>query len=196
MSAACRANYPTEPTPAQPIALMIHSGALPPIEVRTNAPTFLAYALDADGAWREATTSATWTSSNPDVARLIERSRFMPVSPGTITITARYEGLEATANMVVIDNSQDIADPYPQLMLFPNIRAQVGFGGTVSALFQTSANSSRQQVASEATWTSEDPRVATVDDTGRVRAIAVGRTVIRASFGGATRWFYLTIAPL
>ncbi len=192
---ACQASYPSQPTAARSIALMIHSGALVPVEVGTNAPTFLAYALDSDGAWRAVTSEATWSSSDPGVARVVEHSRLMPLSPGSITITARYDGVTATADMVVIDNTRTVPPSYPRLQLFPNFQSQVGSRAAVSALYQATSNSSRQDVRTAAAWSSDDPRVATVDGNGILQMLAVGRTVIRASYDDASAWFYLSVAP-
>jgi len=195
VGAGCQASYPTQPTTVPSTALFVHSGVLEPVEITGNASAFQAYALDADGAWHIVTASATWTSSDAGIGRLAAPGRFTPVSPGSVTITARYDGVEATANMVVIENSRSATPQYPRLELSPSINATVGGTGFVDSSYQETVNSGRTGVRTSTNWSSDDPRVATIDANGLVKGLAIGRTVIRAEYRGATNWFYLSLAP-
>lgn len=70
-----------------------------------------------------------------------------------------------------------------------NLNLNVGDAQTLTAKSSLSANP-------EITWTSQNPNIATVDENGRVTAVALGTTtVIAQSAGGATKYCVVNVIP-
>jgi len=64
------------------------------------------------------------------------------------------------------------------------------------AAVATFADGTQQDVAAFATWSSSDTKIATVDTTGKVTAVAEGNVSIHAAFRGASDSEYHNVTPL
>ncbi|MFC6334234.1 Ig-like domain-containing protein [Paenibacillus septentrionalis] len=126
----------------------------------------------------------TFSSSDTAVATVDGTGLVTAIKSGTTVIKAAYEGKEAEATVTV---SAALPDPVTLERL--NLD-QTSYSLTIGATHQTivtavySDDTSEQVLSSEVTFSSSDTTVATVDDTGLVRAIKSGTTVIKAAYEG------------
>jgi trimeric autotransporter adhesin len=121
------------------------------------------------------TGTPTWSSSNPAVVEAEAGGRVVAKKEGKATVSAQYEGLQAQVPVEVVDVST-IEVSSPQLTL-------IGPPGTSVPLSFTVKNSAGQSVALTPVWTSQNPKVATVSEDGRVTAVGAGATTIVGKIG-------------
>ena len=118
-------------------------------------------------------TNVTWMSSDEDVATVDANGLVTAVGGGTCTITctaADGSGVTATCEVTVIQAVTSIA-------LSPSeLRMTVGSSQNITVTVLP-ANASNKAVA----WSSNDASIATVDENGRVTAIAIGSCTITCS---------------
>jgi uncharacterized protein YjdB len=119
----------------------------------------------------------TWVSNRTQVATVTAAGVVFAVSPGTATITASSEGRSGTASVTVVAPSIQRVEVTPA-------EATIGEGG--SFRLTATVYDSRGNVipGQSVTWASSDTRIATVDDTGRVRGVRQGTVTITATAGG------------
>jgi hypothetical protein len=200
-SAGCTASYPTEPTKARPIALYLaysapKGRAAPGTNNVINGYSFMAYTIDADGAYERVSDRATWASTDEGIARPLAANAtltkgFIAVAPGNASVIARFQGLEATAPMLVVDSV--ILSTRPSIELSWSGQNVVGSLSSARVLFRASSGSN-QDATNSASWTSSNSDVATVDR-GVIRAVGSGTTIITASFEGLVDWFWFSVIP-
>jgi hypothetical protein len=192
VAAACTASYPTAPTQATPLALQIVVGAVGPVPPGSTF-SFQSYTVDTDGAY--ALVTASWVSSDTTVLQptsLGTAVRLTAVAPGAANITARYEGLAASVPLIVIN---------PQLRTFPLLSIDRAGAAIIDgdrqprAFLQPNLFPGRENVTNRVTWTSADRSVATINETGAIRRVGIGTTLITASLGDLTDWYWLSFGP-
>jgi uncharacterized protein YjdB len=119
----------------------------------------------------------TWASNRSHVASVTAAGVVFAVAPGTATITASSEGRSGTALVTVVA-------PTIQRVEVTPTEATISEG----ASFRLTATvyDSRGNVipGQDVTWASSDTRIATVDETGRVRGVRQGTVTITATAGG------------
>lgn len=115
----------------------------------------------------------TWSSSNSDVAKVNSYGVVVAMKLGEATITASAKGAKATCKVKVVPvailnkteitllsgDEDEVPEKYNQFQLTAT------FNPTLPA-------------GQKATWSSSDTAVATVDDTGLVKAVAPGKAII------------------
>ena len=118
----------------------------------------------------------TWSSNHPEVATVTSTGTVAALSPGTATIAASSEGRSGTAAIVV---SAPVVD---RVQVTP-AAAVVDVGG--SFRLTATVYDSRGNVinGAQVAWASSDTRIATVDNTGRVRGVKEGSVIITATSG-------------
>jgi hypothetical protein len=189
--AACQVSYPVAPSPtAASIELHVSSPGWP-LRASTNLGAG-AYIVDTDGVYHDVTRQATWTSSNPEVARY--NAGVVPPlqvrGGGTADVTVSYEGMAASVRLVAYGCCESTAHPWIHVI---TLDAPIGGSRTATALLHESSVSSRN-VTDLATWTSSNPLIASVDR-GTLHAHLPGRVEITVSYGGATTTFYWSVSP-
>jgi hypothetical protein len=202
-STSCTASYPTEPTKARPVALYLayaapKGRAAPGSNNVINGYSFTAYTIDADGVYERVSDSATWSSSDEGILRplttgasSITGRSFLAVSPGSASVIARFQGLEATAPTLVVESALISTRPYIELLW----SGQNALGTLSSArVLYRSSTGANQDVTGFAGWTSSNPEVATVDR-GTIRAVSNGTTIITANIEGLVDWFWFSVIP-
>ena len=122
----------------------------------------------------DANQSISWTSSNTRVATVDSNGLIRAVGIGTATIIARtVNDLTANVKVTVGDYSLNVKN----IMITTNyIVLPVGISKQLAVAF-TPANASNKTVS----WSSSNPSVATVDNSGNVKAISPGSTIIKAT---------------
>ncbi|WCN37946.1 Ig-like domain-containing protein [Aneurinibacillus uraniidurans] len=116
--------------------------------------------------------AVTWVSSNPEIATVSEKGVITPKTPGstTITATAVDGGFTASTNVTVIWAVTGIKLDKTALSL------KVGEEDAALTATITPENATNQAI----TWTSSNPKIATVDENGKVHAVGSGTAIITA----------------
>jgi hypothetical protein len=125
-----------------------------------------------------------WSSQNTSVVTVTPTGTLTTVGEGTATVVASSAGLtgqtqvlvEATVTTVVVA-------PNPANALL----------GTTLQLTATALDRNENPLSRTATWSSSDPSVATIDQSGLASAVGVGTTTISAEAGGVTGTTILTV---
>jgi uncharacterized protein YjdB len=153
---------------------------------QNQSTTFTVTLKDADGNVLTGR-SVTWSSSDPSVATMAGGTA-TGVAPGTATITATSEGKIGTATLVVTPVAVASVTVSPAT-------ATIKRGQTKQ--FTAVARDAVGNVLTGRTftWTSSDPSIATVDQTGVVTGIAEGKNVvITATTEGKSGTAILTVS--
>ena len=118
--------------------------------------------------------NVTWTSSNPSAAT-VSGGQVTAVANGTATITATTKDGGYTASCVVTVNTGGSQNVPVTGVSLNATQTEITVGGTqtLNAVIAPT-NATNKQV----TWTSGNTSIATVDQTGKVTAVAAGTTTI------------------
>jgi uncharacterized protein YjdB len=116
----------------------------------------------------------SWVSEDPSVATVDENGKITAVSYGTTNVTVYGGEVEATI-VVSIGLADILLDPSTLVI-------DLGFTQQIKA---TAVPKASIEISFD--WASEDPNVATVDETGKVTAISEGTTNIIVSYGTLER---------
>jgi trimeric autotransporter adhesin len=150
---------------------------------------FSALGRFSDGTFQDITSDATWSSDNTAVATVDVNAIATAVSPGTANIIATFNGVTGSAPLTVstatitsIAVTPSTAEMAPNTMLSCVATATLSDGTT-------------QVITDNATWSSSDAAVASVDNGGNVSAIAGGSATISAQFGGVTGTSAIVVNP-
>lgn len=126
---------------------------------------------------------AEWSTSNASVLT-IEKGQITLVGEGTATITAKYSGMTASFKATV-------SSPYSELNIYrgedkvvDDIESVVGDNITLTVKPIQANDKTRNLDEVEATWTSSDSGVATVEE-GKLKALTTGKTTITVEYLGA-----------
>ena len=111
----------------------------------------------------------TWKSKNTKIARVDENGRVKPVGVGMTEITATTEdgGFEAKCFVNVLNSYVDV-----QTFYVKNTDAMtIKVGDSVNAIVTVSPSNARNKTLK---WSSDDTKIATVSQAGRIRGVSVG----------------------
>jgi len=163
------------------------------LEIR-NAPSTLTLtetrdltvsAIDAAGRARP-DARPTWVSSDPGVVSVVN-GRVRAEAPGTATITAAVEeGTDAVTIVVPPDRVAAVSVRPASLTL------ETGQTGQLTATATGAVSGTLDRAPA---WASSDPRVAAVDATGLVTAMAAGTATITARADGQQAAAQVTVTP-
>lgn len=195
LGAGCKASYPFQPSNPVPTALQIHYRT--PMGPALVGQSFglNAYVLDSDGGLQDVTANSTWVSSNTNVIGLTTSpSGFTAIAPGAADISATYQNVSNTVSLSVIEPDRQF--PVLTVNLANPVAPphHIGQRGALSAVLRLSTTQT-QNVTSQATWRSSDPRVVLVASDGTVSAISTGTATITASFNDLSASYGLSIQP-
>lgn len=115
-----------------------------------------------------------WTSLNPEIATVDNTGKVTAVSYGTTTITSTtINGVTATCKVTVSNPTVAVTT-----ILLNRYYATLSVGDTDTySETVVPSNATNKNVI----WTSSNPEIATVDNTGKVTGIGVGDTIIRVT---------------
>jgi hypothetical protein len=189
--AGCSAHYPGSPTQVPTLAaVQIHYiGSHSWVNPGTSVSLAL-YAINSDGAYESVTSRASWLSSNTAVAT-VSNGTARGAGAGAADIIATYQGLTATARVVVINS----AVPVPWLDIRTFSVPETGRTTSATASYFVQNQSNGRDVTTEATWTSSDPSVFTVE-AGRVTGRGPGTAELIATYNGVQARRYGSVPPL
>jgi len=116
-----------------------------------------------------------WSSSNPAIVDVETGGRITAKKEGKAMVTATYETVQASVPVEVVDVSAiDISTPALTL---------IGPPGTSVPLSFAVKDSKGKPVSLPVTWSSANPKVATVSADGKVTSVAAGTTTIIGKIG-------------
>lgn len=145
----------------------------------------------SDGSHQPVNGSVVWSSSNTQVATVLQSGVVTGQSAGTATIKAQAGSIIATAGVVVEGSTLSSLQVSPASATLPQgIRS----GFTATGAF---ANGDTLDLTGVVSWTSSVPSVATISNAtpglGSATGIAPGSTVISAVFAGQVGTASLTV---
>lgn len=140
---------------------------------------FTVRAFFSDGTSLEVTEHTAFTSADTAIVGLVDNEAVGIAQGGPVAITARYNGLSATARVTVTEPTLS------SITLSPNgLVLTKGDTGQFRALGNYSDGSSRE-VTADAAWSSSSLSICTVN-LGLVRAIGPGNATVTATLLGKT----------
>jgi uncharacterized protein YjdB len=134
----------------------------------------------SDGSTGDITSQAAWTSADKTIATVDSSGKVTGVAAGSASITAIFQGVSASTTLQVTTATVTLSS----ITVSPSTASvQVGASQQFTAT-GTYSDGSTGDVTSQATWSSADKTIATVDAKGNVTAVAAGSTNISATFQG------------
>lgn len=116
-----------------------------------------------------------WSSSNAAVVAAEPGGRLLAKSAGKAMVTATYHEITAQVPVEIVDVSM--------IEMAPPALSLIGPAGASVPLSYTVKDSLGKPVDLKPTWTSTNPKVATVSDQAIVTSVAPGKTTIVARIG-------------
>ena len=144
----------------------------------TGAHVCTATARLSNGTTQDVTSSgAVWSSSNTDVATVSSTGRVTHISNGQVEIGARFQSVTGGVVLTLSGVATTVS---------VGVSCTPQTGAHQCAASASFSDGSSRVVTSEASWTSTNTAVATVDSSGRVTHRSAGQTQIRATFRNVT----------
>ncbi len=150
---------------------------------------FTATAHYADSSTLDATSVATWSSSDQTLATIDGKGLAKTLLQGSPTIQAQYGGFSASTVLTI--------GP-PALVSIAVTPNNPGVAKGLTQQFTATGNytvNSTQDLTGTATWSSITTSVATVNATGLAQTVAQGSTTIKAVSNAVTGSTLLTVLP-
>ncbi|MFD0959239.1 CehA/McbA family metallohydrolase [Paenibacillus chungangensis] len=148
-------------------------------------------ALYSDGSREKVETNVTYTSSNPSVAEISASGVVTAKSEGTVLITAEYEGLISSYELIVVKPEPDKKLIRLELSgLNPRMQVHSTLSLFLTAIYD---DGTRQTISDGVTYTSNKPQKASVSESGVVTAHHPGAVWITASYQGKTATYKVRI---
>lgn len=113
------------------------------------------------------TDGVTFTSSDEDIVKINKDNELVAVSDGKATITANYDGMDATADVRVITPIKS--------MTFTTTNSTIRVGKDLQMKLKVTPSDAYIDTL---TYTSSDEEIATVDPSGIVTGVAPGKVTI------------------
>lgn len=142
----------------------------------------------SDGSTQDLTATATWTSSDAQVASVSNagptRGLVSAMGAGAAQVQASQGGHVGAANVVVTSATLRALSLTPATLVVPT--------GSAAQVLATGifTDDSTRDLTADVAWSSEDPTVATVSNAGgsqgQVRGVAMGAVLVEASLDGLT----------
>ena len=127
--------------------------------------------------------TVTWTSSDPEIATVDETGKVTAVKIGKATITAKAGEKTTECKVTVLIPVSSVELDKTTLELKP--------GETATLVATVKPDNATDKTV---TWTSSDPEIATVDETGKVMAVKIGTATITAKAGEKTAECKVTVS--
>jgi hypothetical protein len=156
------------------------------IELNPNrSKSIKVYGYYKDGKKVSIGTKMNWTVANGNIATVSGTSSVKALNVGTTKVTGSYQGKTVEIPVLVT--------PKLKSLQLSSKSAQLAIGGTYSVTIQAVyLTGSPVDATTAAVWTSSKESVATVKD-GKITAVSKGSATIKASFGGKSASFRVTV---
>jgi uncharacterized protein YjdB len=144
----------------------------------------------SDGTFQNITDDVAFNSDNTAVATIDNNTDLAAgVSPGSANITATFNGVTGSTPLTVTSATISSISVTPATAeLAPNSFVDLTATATLS-------DGTTQVITDNVTWSSSDPSVAAVDNTGSVGAVSAGNATISAQFGAVTGASTIQVNP-
>ncbi len=130
----------------------------------------------------------SWSSGSPQVATVDQNGLVSAVGPGNARITATSEGRQGFADVVVQQPA------VAEISLDPSLASlHIGEALTLRALLR--AADGTELTGRDVAWSSDDPAVASVSQSGEVQALAHGSAVVTATSEGRPATATISVIP-
>jgi uncharacterized protein YjdB len=164
-------------TPYAPQLISIDIAPADPSITIGAAQQFIATAHYSNSSTQDITNLAAWSSSDVTIATITATGQATGVAAGHVTIQATYDSVTGQTGLAVT------VAALVGLSVTPlNITLQVGLTQQLSAI-AVYDDSTQADVTGSVAWSSADPSVVTVDQTGLATAVAGGEASIQAASG-------------
>jgi hypothetical protein len=177
------------PPPAKTLTSIAVTPAKPSIS-KGATQQFTATGTYSDKSTQNLTSQATWTSSSPSVATISAAGLASAVAKGSTTIEASMSGVNGstalTVTVPVVGTLQSIAVTPANPSIAKGATEQFTATGNYS-------DGSTLNLTSQATWSSSNASIATINAAGLASAVATGTTTIQASLSGIPGSAVLTV---
>ena len=173
-------------------ATIVSITVMPPSQTIAVSTTlgFSAIGRFSDNTVQNITDDVTFNSDNTAVATIDNTTdTATAVSPGTANITATFNGVSGSAPLNVTSATISSISVTPATAEL----AQNSFVDCTA--IATLSDGTTQDITANVTWSSSDPSVALVDNTGSVGAVSAGNAVISAQFGAVTGTSTVLVNP-
>lgn len=181
---ACDQTSPVEPGGVRSVALIPQGTTLRP----GSRMTVLAAPLDAQGNVLDV--PVTWQSLSPTLLSVDPAGEVTALAPGSATLRATAGGVSNTLRLSLVN------PPAARITLAPE-PLELSLPGPAVRLAGVALDSADGElIGAQIAWRSDAPRLATVDDSGRVTPVAVGLTEIIAELDGARAVRVVQVSPL
>ena len=168
------------------VVALIHSISLDKSDMSLDRGTAGQLTVSYDPADTTEDKTAVWTSSNPDIATVDSTGKVTALKIGVATITATVGEHTASCTVNVVALIKSIALDKAALTLDRGSTGQLSVSYTPADTTESKA----------VTWSSSDPSVATVDNSGKVTGVKVGTATITAKVGTHTASSRITVVAL
>ncbi len=152
---------------------------------------FIATATYSDSTTANVTTLATWTSSNPTIAKITPGGLASALAAGSATITATLSGVSGSASLTVPPPAKTLTS----IAVTPATASIVAKATQQFIATAFYSDHTTADVTATATWTSSNPAVATVDAAGLATGVAAGTATVTATLTGVEGGAALTVTP-
>jgi Bacterial Ig-like domain (group 2) len=181
-------------TTSQPVSMV--SITVTPVNASIQAPAtqqFTATGAFSDSSTADITKSVSWTSSDASKATVQNSGLATGVTTGSVTITAASAGKTGAATLTIT------APPTLTSLSISPLNPTIAANGTQQFFANaTYSDNSVQDVTQNASWTSSNPNVATIQSTGQqnpglAEGVGAGAATITVSFNGQSSSTLLTV---
>ena len=173
-------------------ATIVSITVMPPSQTIAVGTTldFTASGRFSDNSVQNITNDVTFNSDNTAVATIDNTTDIATaVSPGTANISATFNGVTGSTPLDVTTATVSSISITPATAeLAPNSFVDCTATATLS-------DGTTQVITNDVTWSSSNPSVAAVDNTGSVGAVAAGNATISAQFGAVTGTSTILVNP-
>ncbi len=140
----------------------------------------------SNGTTADLTNSAAWSVANP-VTASVSTGIVTALSPGETTVTASFQGKEASATITVTSATveQIVIEPPAAVTMVDGI---VRFTATAIVTGGTT-----QDITETALWVTENSSIATISSDGMATGVSPGETMVHASMAGQIGTATLTV---
>ena len=158
-----------------------------PTIMATGQTSELTASASTIGGKQVVTSGVTWQSSNPGVATVSDAGIFTAIAPGTVTVTAAYQGVTGSLTVTV-------ADVTVSAITFYGTTAVTRGGTTQLTATAVLGDGSMRIVTNFAAWASLNTDIATVSASGLVTVLStVGTATITATYLGTVGSMDITV---
>jgi trimeric autotransporter adhesin len=140
---------------------------------------FTATGVYSDGSTHDLTVTATWSTSNGNIATISRSGLATGKSAGVVTISATVSGIKGAASLTIKNARVTSIKVSPTA---PSIEVTKAIQFTATGLLSDGSSS---DLTRSVTWSSSQRSIATIDGNGLATTAKAGTTTISAAFSGA-----------